>query len=220
MQTLFDDLPTFSDVEGNDFYLVDYLKPNKLKVWDKERPLNGEYITTCRLIDIAQVDKEELAKLSIWKEMPQEIQDEMKTAKEIERIQVHSLMEKARSGRKERYPNVPREIICTSCSKVIKVQPGTLMKKLDHKRIALGDYLKSFKCPKCNGGKGRGRAPNPEFANLPEEMVCKCGNRVHINATYLKAKAAKKKTTIEELVKNFVCQKCCNTKGRPKGKKK
>jgi len=147
---MFDDLPVLEDVEGNSFYFLDYIKPNKLKVWEKELPKNGEYTSICRLIDIASIGVDELAKLNILKEMPIEIQEEMKTKEELENIQVHSLMKKARGSRRQKYPNIPKKITCTECGETIDVIPSTVAYKINKKNIMLVDYIASYKCPECN----------------------------------------------------------------------
>ena len=216
MSNIFDDLPSFSDVQGNSFYLINYFKPNKLYVWDKAKSQDGAYSTMCRLIDIASIPQEELAKLNIWKEMPEEIKENMKSAKELESIQVHSLMEKARKGRRAKYPGIPKTLTCCECSEVINVQPSVIMKRAEKLGVLVDVYIKSYKCQSCCPTKGKGRKSNPEFSDLPKEMVCKCGKKAIVNITYLKAKADKLGVTIQKLIENFKCQSCCPTKGRHK----
>jgi cyclophilin family peptidyl-prolyl cis-trans isomerase len=76
----------------------------------------------------------------------------------------------------------------------------------------MDDYLKSYECSICNPVK-RGKKPNPEFANLPKTLTCKCGKTVAANVYQLKKKAEKNNTTIQKLIEGFVCQQCKPTIG-------
>jgi hypothetical protein len=96
---------------------------------------------------------------------------------------------------------------------MITIQPSILVNKVEkiakQKQIifTVEDYIKSFVCQKCHCTKGR--KPNPEFANLPKELICACGKKASTNAYQLKAKAKKNNTTIDEIIKNYRCQTCC-----------
>lgn len=58
------------------------------------------------------------------------------------------------------------------------------------------------------------------FDHLPKMLTCKCGAETKANYYALQRKADDLKVPIEDLFKNYVCQKCCCTKGRGKGKGK
>lgn len=57
-----------------------------------------------------------------------------------------------------------------------------------------------------------------DFSHLPEFLTCKCGKEVKANYYYLQKKADDKKVPLDDLVKGYVCQSCCPTKGRKKKK--
>jgi len=55
-----------------------------------------------------------------------------------------------------------------------------------------------------------------DFSYLPDVMKCKCGTEIKPNYYYLQKKADKKGIPIDDLFKNFKCQKCESTRGKKK----
>ena len=55
-----------------------------------------------------------------------------------------------------------------------------------------------------------------DFSHLPDVMKCKCGTEIKPNYYYLQKKADKKGIPVDDLFKNFKCQKCESTRGRKK----
>jgi hypothetical protein len=216
---MFPDLISFEALNGRKFQMVDMDSPTLIRCWECLKAEYGEYKYVLGGLDVRDVGSDTLKRLEIFDKLTPEIQKEITEGLTTKTQAVHSLMEKARSGRKNKYPDVPKELTCSKCGKKTAIQPSVLVKRVE--KIAekkgvtylMADYIKSYECQVCNPIK-RGRVANPEFANIPEKMKCKCGKEVNTNVYQLKKKADKNKTTIQELIKNFVCQGCCSTIGR------
>jgi len=147
---IFDDLPIIMDIEGNRFHLVKYHKPTTLIVWDDPKPKDGAHFSQLRRLNLADLSHEVLCKLDIWEDVPADIQEKIKNHVQIQKEAVHSLMEKARASKRRKYPNIPKQILCTECGGTIDVIPSVIAKKIEQKGIMLVDYIKGFKCPECN----------------------------------------------------------------------
>jgi hypothetical protein len=157
MSVAFDDLPGLEDTDGNKFYLVDYEKPTTLTVWDSPIIKDGMNISKLRKIDLNTIGVEVLSKLSIWKEIPIEIQENLKNHVQIKREAVVGLMEKARNSRRKKYPGIPKQIKCTECGGMIDVVPSMIGRKIEKKGIMLDDYIRTYVCTLCHP---RGRPKN------------------------------------------------------------
>ena len=140
------------------------------------------------------------------------------------------------------FSSLPHTMKC-KCGKEVIVNPIYLKSKAEKNNTTVLQLIESFVCQSCCPTKGRhkgegsgnkteksgvesttttttrGRKPNPEFAGLPKTIKCKCGKEVTANYAYLKIKAEKEETTIQNLVENFQCQTCHPTKGRKKVEK-
>jgi len=211
---------------GRKFEFVAMENPRQLRV-RQHWCMNGEHCCRLGLLNVTSVEIEILKRYGIWSQLSPEVQKELENMTVEERKAVHNLMDKARAGRRQKYPNVPRELECITCHTKVAIPPCVLVKRVE--KIAkvkgitytLADYVKTFQCQTCHPTKGR-RA-NPDNANLPKELVCKCGAKVKTSSTALRMAAERKKITIQEYVAGYKCQKCCPTKGRhfrgKKGKK-
>ena len=220
------DTDYFRALNGRKFRYIGLYNPTTLKVWEKMSEFkNGYDGERAGGLMVKDVDVETLKEYKIWEDLSEDVQKMILDRTVQEQDAVMSLMGKARAGRKNKYPNVPRELICTKCQSKTPVIPGALVKKVEKiaksKNITMtvDDYVKGYQCRKCLPVK-RGKPANPEFANLPKTMTCKCGHTVNSNVYQLKKKALKMGTTIQELINNFVCQGCCQTKGMHKRGKK
>jgi len=213
---------TLFEIDGKQHSFVRFIKPDKLMVWKNFDRQNGENIANCGGMDVRDIPIDTLKFLKVWGELSPELKKELESIIHQEKAATKELMQKARSARKKRYANVPREIVCIKCGAKQAVVPSVLVKKVE--KIAqdrkilfnIDDYIKSYQCQKCKPVK-RGRQPNPEFKNLPTELVCACGFKTTLNPYQLKAKAEKMGITIGEAIKNYKCQKCRpSRKGRKK----
>jgi len=211
---------TFTAFKGQKFRFVSMASPTLMKAWKLDY-VNGWHEERLGGLDVRQVGVDILKAIKVWDLLSPEVKDEINNGL-IQKIEAtNNLMEKARLSRKQKYANVPRELTCTKCGKTQAVAPGMLVKKVE--KIAaekkaiftVEDYVKIFVCQRCHSTKGR--KANPELANLPKEVVCKCGAKVMVNIYQLNAKAKKKGTTVAELIKGYKCQKCQPARrGRPK----
>jgi hypothetical protein len=216
---MFPDLISFEALGGRSFQLVDMASPTLIRCWEVLKSDYGEYKYVLGGLDVRDVGSDTLKRLEIWPTLAPEIQKEIIDGLTTKTQAVHSLMEKARSGRRVKYVGVPRELTCSKCGRKVAIQPSVLVKKVEKIAAIKGitylmdDFLKSYECNVCNPVK-RGKKPNPEFANLPKTLTCKCGKTVAANVYQLKKKAEKNNTTIQKLIEGFVCQICCKTIGK------
>ena len=215
---MFPDLISFEARGGRRFQMVDMEDETIIKCWECLKSEYGEYKYAFGGLDVRDVGSDTLKRLEIFDKLTPEIQKEIIDGHTTKTQAVHELMEKARGSRRNKYPNVPKVLECITCHSKVVIQPSVLVKKVEKIAVTKGitysieDYIKSYECTRCKPVK-RGRVANPEFANLPKTLSCKCGKTVAANVYQLKKKAEKNNTTIQELIKNFVCQFCKPTIG-------
>lgn len=206
------------------FEFVSLEKPDVMivrKHWNE----NGLHCSQLGLLRVHSVDIEVLKRYDIWPKLSTETQKSIENMTMAEKEAVNNLLEKARAGRKQKYPNVPRELECITCHKKVSIPPSVLVARVE--KIAktkgstyiMDDYIKVFQCTKCVP-VARGRKANPLYAHLPKELVCKCGKRVSTNSTALAKAAGKKKITIEKYIESYRCQSCFPTRGKHSRKRK
>ena len=218
METLLTEYPLIENKDGGQFRFVKFVpKSFRLLCWDEPIRNGGGYKTKCQGIHVLNFEEAVLKEIEVWNKLSKKLQEEIKEAEETHKNSIHEKMENARKGRKKKYPHLPREIKCTTCNTVVKIVPGVLAKRLDKLDVTAEKYAETFQCQKCNPTKGK-RA-NPKYVGLPLELVCKCGAKVKLNPYQLDKKAQKEGTTIQQLIKNYQCQKCNPTKGRKKSTK-
>lgn len=200
-------------------FVAEYVKDNK--GWSNDVGWHKEVFGG---LDVRDVGAEVLKTIKVWPELADEVKKEINDGITKKTQAVHELMAVARKGRKTKYIGVPKDVECIKCHSKVVVVPRLVMAKIDkvckdEKRLyTLTDYIAGFVCRVCAPVK-RGKKANPEMANFPKTMKCKCGKEVITNVYYLKAKANKLGTTIQKLIDGFKCQNCEKTKGRPKKKK-
>lgn len=208
---------------GRKFRFVKMHSPSVMMCWELMRGENGVEAERLGGMEVHSVDIDTLKSLKVWDGLADELKKEITDGLTKETIAVHERMEKMRSGRRKKYVNVPKELECITCHKMIPIQASVLVGRLDKicktgKLTTVDDYIKGYQCNKCNPTR-RGKKSNPEFANLPKTMTCGCGKVININPCQLKGKAEKMGTTIQELIKGFKCQKCePSRRGRKKVK--
>lgn len=220
MSNPFEEMVDFDSVDGRSFKLIKYVSPRMLHAWLHKNP--SEYVLG--KLDIGDVSVDMLKQIDIWKEIPSNIQKELES-KIIQQVEdVSSKMEKARAGRRARYKDVPREVVCASCGKTFPIAPGSIVKKVDM-LVASGviinipEYVSQWKCQKCNPTKGRKK--NPELANVPAELVCnKCKTVKACPPSSIAQRAKLKGITIQKFLDTYVCQVCNPTKGRGRKRRK
>ena len=205
------------EIDNVAYYFIRMLKSNRLLCWKTMASQCDSWSGRGVSVHARKVGKDNLQFLKLWDSIPKDDQQKIEAAQEEIVINVVNKMAKARAARKKKYENIPKEITCSNCNKVQKMNPGIIAKKIEKLNVLLDDYLKNFQCQKCNPTKGR--KANPKYKDMPEELICKCGASVKANYTYLSKKAEAKKITLDDLIKSYQCQKCHPTKGRKKGQK-
>lgn len=185
-------------------------KRGKLMVWDKGYN-EGMHSDTFKIVDVDEIEVEVLKKFNIWDCLSDEIKHRVEFHDAQDKQEVIDRMAKARRGRRQKYENVPKELTCTQCKCTVELAPSKIAKTVEKLGILLVDYVANFKCKRCNPPV-RGKKPNPEFAALPKELVCKCGAKIKLNPYQLKAKSEKLGTTIQKLIEDYACQTCRPTK--------
>lgn len=222
---LFDDTYIFN-IDNRKFRYIRMLKkdPNEMFVWE-EMPTgfggHGSHNLIGKSLSLSCVGVENLKKIGIWNSLSEDTKKALEIAPQMA---ISDKMEKARASKRNKYPNIPKEIECIQCHAKEPVSPSITAKKIENINLKRGfswnidDYLKQYKCAKCEPRR-RGKAANPEFSTLPKKLVCKCGYEAILNPSILKTKAEKLGVTIQHLIDNYKCQTCEPTRRGRKAKK-
>lgn len=208
-----EDYVNFKTTDGIEHYFVKYINPTFLLCWTKTN--YEDY--NCNGINVRDIDVDTLKTLRVWDNLPETMQEEIKVGEASKKNGAQEKMAHARSGRRQKYPNIPKEITCISCKNVIQIPPSITAKKLEKMDSTIEKYVEVYECTKCCPPK-RGRQKNP--ANIPTEMVCSCGKKVTYPLSHIKRVAETKGKSVEEFIKEYEC-KSCNPplKGRKKDPK-
>jgi len=217
METLLADLTPIMSIENEEYHFIKFKTPDKLICWRYEGKPMGINSMSIIQVGIRDFDIETLKEIKTWDEISENIRKEIEGGITEKKRAYIDRMEKARKGKRNKYPNIPRVIECTKCSEPIKINPGTLAKKLEKSGVLIIDYVKNFKCKICNPSK-KGRQADPK--NAPKTMTCKCGKKMTYPMSHLRKLAEKKGMTIEKMIKGYSCQSCSPSRGRKKGWKK
>lgn len=206
------------NVFGNKKFEFIRMSTPTLMVARKHWSEDGMNCSKLGLLDVHDVDVDILKRHNIWDNLSKEVQNEIMTGVRCN----NESTEQKTKGRKSKYPNIPRELVCSKCQAKVKIVPSILIQQVENMSknrggiLTIDEYIKEFQCKICSPRK-RGKKKNPEFANIPKTMKCKCGKEVIVNAYQLKVKAKKHNTTIQSLIDGFICQDCSPCKrGRPR----
>lgn len=209
----------YKDRAGASLRFVEFKEPSFLLSWETlNEPTSSYGEATCKGVKVKNVEIEVLKTLEVWDKLSKEVQKEVKEYEASYHNEVHNKMDKARRGRRQRYPNIPREMVCCKCKIKEGVVPAVIAKKLEKDDITIESFIEKYECRVCCPRK-RGRQANPAYAHLPKELVCNCGVKVVTTPSSIVQRAKNKKMTPEEFIKQYVCQICNPTKGRKKGQK-
>jgi hypothetical protein len=206
----FEDYVRFEDKQGHEYFFVRLVKKYWLLSWRKE----ADTRYSCIGLRPEQVEIDVLKDLQVWAKLDKKLQEQIGQAVEKHQTAITAKMAKARSKRRNKYADVPREYVCQKCGKSQSIPPGTVMNRVRKLGILLDDYIKRFYCQKCKPTKGRQKK---DYGNVPDKLVCKCGHTVKYHPSMIIATAKKKGLSVENFVKSYQCQKCNPTKGRKKG---
>jgi hypothetical protein len=111
---------------------------------------------------------------------------------------------------KPEHEGLPREFPCSECkTKMIKMGPSALLQKSEEKGITWQEYVATYKCMKCNGGRMVvRRKADPKYDGIPRKLVCPCGFETKISPGKILKDAEKAGITWEEYTKAYRCRKC------------
>jgi len=211
---LINGLTTFKTKYNQKCAFIELVKPDQIKCWMK-KTTNEMQIG---LMNVCHISVEELKETKLWDKLNEDIQ---KSVEEHESMKgyTHTKIKKESKSRKNKYPNMPVEIICITCGDEITINKANVAKKVEKLGIGLDQYIKEFECRTCKPVH-RGRAKK-DYGDVPDRMVCKCGHVVKYPQSTIISMAKKKGITVEEMVNGYKCQKCNPTKGigRSKAKK-
>jgi len=195
------DYVNFKTVDGVEHYFVKYIKPTFLLCWTKTDRKDYD----CSGVNVRDVDVDTLKTLRVWNNLSETMQEEIKVEKELKTNGTQESITDVKKGRRKKYPDIPKEITCISCKNVIQIPPSVTAKKLEKMDSTIEKYVEVYECSKCNPPK-RGRQKDPN--NAPQEMVCKCGNKVTYLMNHIKKVAEKKGKSVEEFINGYECKKC------------
>ena len=200
------ELDQIKDRHGEVMAFVEFQKPNRMIVWvpiaDKEVVL--------RAYNVTRFEQPILEEVKVWKKLSEEIQGHVINWGEEHKEEMRDRMAHARKGRKEKYPELPDELVCSKCGKPTKIQKSQLAKRIEKKGVIAADYIKDYTCRSCT---------KKNYEGMLDKLVCKCGYEVKYHPSMIIKMAEKKGISVEELAASYQCQTCNPTKGR-KGRRK
>jgi len=220
-----EDIRELFENDGGSYEVIDFISPDRIRCWNKSNKtksdswvgMTGINTEVQCLVNLQDIDLELLKSMKVYAQLDDITKDRLERHIRVKKDETKELMAKARANRKSKFANIPKEITCSKCLKVVESIPSKIASICNKKNILLVDYLASFLCKGCSPVVRRGKQTNPLYAHLPKIMKCECGNETTANFTQLKAKADKLGTTVEDLIKGYKCQSCEKT---PRGRKK
>lgn len=211
---LYPDNPIF-DYNGEELTLVKLIA-KRVILGARVKKAGGSVDIRYRKVMVTKLPIQTLKDINIWDDLSDSVKEIVTKADEDNRNAGRAKMAHARSKRRNKYEGIPRSIKCSECDEPKDIAPAQIIKRADKAGRSIENWIKEFKCQSCCPTKGR--KANPAFANLPKELVCKCGNRVNTSGSAIVGAAGRKKITPEEYVKQYECQSCNPTRGRNKKK--
>jgi len=209
--------PTFFSRSKKEFRFICFEAPDMLRV-NQDIVKGGEHSEYFWNMRVSDVDVDNLKFLGVWDQLPNEMQEKLIKGDIDGENEAKTRMDHARQHRRNKYPDIPREVKCNNCGVVQKMAPGNIAARIDKLASERGiylldDFLKDFQCQKCRPTKGR-RAKH----NLPPkiELVCSCGNRVSYPASIVSKTLEKKGITLEQYQSGYKCRTCKPFRGRQK----
>ena len=214
MSVVTEDYDSFETKNGKTYYLVNFVKPDNLLVWQDGETNYGCSTAFCSSLKVVHVEPEELKRLKVWDKLSKETQEKIVNHIDEHKQAKVDRMGHARRGRKEKFPNIPENLTCCKCGEVEKAYPSQTAKKIEKLDVTVEKYLEEYECGVCQP-RTRGRKANPK--NVPTDLVCKCGNKVTYPLNMIVKRAEDKNMNVTELIEGYRCQSCCPIK---RGRKK
>lgn len=214
------------EIGRNKFNFVRLDKPDNIIAWRLGRDWEGWNVDRLGIIKAGTINSDILKRIEVWDKLDEHVRGDIEKIEADVDYVIGTRMENARRGRKAKYPNIPKEIICSSCGNKVSIVPSVFVKKFEKvaaiKGIAytIDLFIKEFQCTECVPVK-RGRQPNPATAHLPHELECNgCHTKKDVTPSGLVQRARSNNMTPEEFLKFYHCQGCKKTRGQHfKGRK-
>jgi len=211
------------EIGRNKFDFVRLDKPDNIVAWKKGIDWDGWNIGHLGIIKAGCINSDVLKRIEVWDKLDAVVRDDIEKIENDVDYVISTRMDNARRGRKNRYPNVPKEVVCVECGEKLEIQPSILVKRAEkwakgNVLLTVFDFIKQFRCQSCYKTP-RGRVSTGKCK--PTELLCKCGNKIIYPLNVLKKRADKKGITVEKLIGGFKCQTCspCHHRGRPRKQK-
>lgn len=210
----FKDLTRMEDRHGEILAFVKFQDPNRVLCWAATSS-GADRGAVLRVYDIIRFEQPVLEGMKIWDKLSPEIQEEVinwnsdhqEEIRQRQKRDQYLGQNKPRVGRKQKYPDLPDELVCTKCQKPTKVQKSVLAARIEKKGILADDYVKSYVCRGCN---------KKSYEGMLDKLSCTCGFEVKYHPSMIVKMAEKKGMTVEDFAAGYKCQKCNPTKGRKK----
>jgi len=221
-EEMLEDKDKLITVDGIACYVIGFKAPDNISCWIFKGKQYDSYSLNSDFMNVRDFELESLKVSSVWGQLSKELQGEMERGVVEEQAaakeQVEDRMEVARRGRRNKYPNIPREITCVKCTKVDTVVPSVIGKRVEKLGVTIEDYVKGYQCSVCSPRK-RGKAKK-DYGDVPDQLICKiCKKVTKYHPSAIIATAKRKGLTVKKLVEKFECQTCNPTRGRKKGVK-
>jgi hypothetical protein len=151
-EDLFNNCDKFIDINGNECYLITPIASYPPPIWKKV----GEGKFALGRLNYKHITKELLIKHDVWSNFTDSIQCKIEGMNKEKEVEVKEKMAKARSKRRKKYDDLPKELVC-ECGNKVTANWSYLNKKADKLGIPAMDLAKNYKCQVCNPTKGRGK---------------------------------------------------------------
>ena len=202
----FENHTKFEDRKGDIYAFVKFYAPDKILCWEPMESRLGN-AASLRKFRVINLDQKILEELDVWKQLAKEQQDKVMNWNSEHKELVQERMEKARTGRKDKYPDLPGELTCNKCKKVTVIQKSVLAQRIEKQGVLADDYVRDYICKGCN---------KADYTGMPDKLVCACGFEVTYHPSMIAKMAEKKGMEVEEFVSAYVCQTCNPTRGKHK----
>jgi hypothetical protein len=162
---LLEDYDQFQTIKEETYSFVDFIAPDYLLVWEEGKmEAGGIHHEVCKGIKVYEVAPDVLKEIKVWGKLSQEVKSKFNVEEAPkEEIKPNRSKVSKRRGRKpgipkeQRYPGFPDYVNCNDCGKEQVVYHAAVAKKLKKDGITIEQYVKTYKCQKCNPTVGRRR---------------------------------------------------------------
>jgi len=145
----------FETINNVQCKFVRFIQPHFLLSWEivKEGYANEQI---CRGVKVNEVTMDTLKEMDVWSKLSKKTQKTVLNQENEKQAKMRARVEAMQKGRKLKYPNIPKELVCTKCKEAVEINRYNLAKKLEKKDLTIEEYKKTYECPTCSPSK-RGR---------------------------------------------------------------